>query len=57
MAPGVVGMTVLFTAMFSGIAILWDRQFGFLKEALVAPVSRLSIMIGRTLSWPCPSPF
>src|SRR5919197_5977951 len=49
MAPGVVCMTVLFTAMFSGIAMLWDRQFGFLKETLVAPVPRLAIMIGRTL--------
>jgi ABC-2 type transport system permease protein len=49
MAPGVIGMTILFTAMFSGIAILWDRQFGFLKETLVAPVPRLWIMIGRTL--------
>ena len=49
MAPGVVGMTVLFTAMFSGIAILWDRQFGFLRETLVAPVPRLAIMLGRTL--------
>lgn len=49
MAPGVIGMTVLFTSMFSGIAMLWDRQFGFLKETLVAPVPRLSIMIGRTL--------
>ncbi len=49
MAPGVVGMTVLFTAMFSGIAILWDRQFGFLKETLVAPVPRVAIMLGRTL--------
>jgi ABC-2 type transport system permease protein len=49
MAPGVIGMTVLFTAMFSGIAMLWDRQFGFLKETLVAPVPRLEIMIGRTL--------
>src|ERR1044072_8605531 len=48
MAPGVIGMTVLFTAMFSGIAMLWDRQFGFLKETLVAPVPRLLIMIGRT---------
>ena len=37
---GVIGMTVLFTAMFSGIAMLWDRQFGFLKETLVAPVPR-----------------
>jgi ABC-2 type transport system permease protein len=49
MAPGVIGMTVLFTSMFSGIALLWDRQFGFLKETLVAPVPRLWIMMGRTL--------
>ncbi len=49
LAPGVVSMAVLFTAVFSGIEIIWDRQFGFLKETLVAPVSRLSIMIGRTL--------
>src|SRR6202050_2350530 len=48
MAPGVVGMTVLFSSVFSGIAMLWDRQFGFLKETLVAPVPRLHIMIGRT---------
>src|SRR3984885_13210025 len=47
-APGVVGMTVLFSSVFSGIAMLWDRQFGFLKETLVAPVPRLHIMIGRT---------
>jgi ABC-2 type transport system permease protein len=38
LAPGVVGMTVLLSSMFSGIAVLWDRQFGFLKETLVAPV-------------------
>lgn len=49
MAPGVIGMTVLFSSVFSGIAMLWDRQFGFLKETLVAPVPRLYIMIGRTL--------
>jgi len=49
MAPGVIGMTVLFSSMFSGIALLWDRQFGFLKETLVAPVPRLFIMMGRTL--------
>ena len=49
MAPGVIGMTVLFSSIFSGIAMLWDRQFGFLKETLVAPVSRMQIMIGRTL--------
>ena len=49
MAPGIIGMTVLFTSMFSGIALLWDRQFGFLKETLVAPVPRIWIMTGRTL--------
>jgi ABC-2 type transport system permease protein len=48
-APGIIGMSVLFTSIFSGLGILWDRQFGFLKETLVAPVSRLHIMIGRTL--------
>ena len=48
-APGVIGMSVLFTSIFSGIGLLWDRQFGFLKETLVAPVPRLHIMIGRTL--------
>jgi ABC-2 type transport system permease protein len=49
MVPGVIGMTVLFSSVFSGIAMLWDRQFGFLKETLVAPVPRLHIMLGRTL--------
>ena len=49
MAPGIMGMAVLFTSVFSGIALLWDRQFGFLKETLVAPVPRIRIMIGRTL--------
>lgn len=49
LAPGVVAMSILFTAMFAGIEVIWDRQFGFLKETMVAPVSRLSIMIGRTL--------
>ncbi len=49
MAPGVVGMSMLFSSIFSGIGLLWDRQFGFLKETLVAPVPRLHIMIGRTL--------
>ena len=48
-APGVVGMSILFTSVFSGIGLLWDRQFGFLKETLVAPVPRLHIMVGRTL--------
>jgi ABC-2 type transport system permease protein len=48
-APGVIGMTVLFSATFSGFGLLWDRQFGFLKETLVAPVSRGHLMLGRTL--------
>lgn len=48
-APGVIGMTVLFSSIFSGVGLLWDRQFGFLKETLVAPVPRSLIMIGRTL--------
>ncbi len=49
LAPGIIAMSVLFTAIFAGIEIIWDRQFGFLKETLVAPVSRLTIMLGRTL--------
>lgn len=48
-APGVIGMTVLFTSIFSGIGLLWDRQFGFLKETLVAPVPRMSVVLGKTL--------
>ena len=47
--PGMVAMSVLFTSVFSGIQIIWDKQFGFLKETLVAPVSRLEIMSGQTL--------
>ena len=49
LAPGIVAMSILFTSMFNGIEVIWDRQFGFLKETLVAPVSRIKIMIGRTL--------
>lgn len=49
LAPGIIGMSILFTSIFAGIEIIWDRQFGFLKETLVAPMSRFSIMIGRTL--------
>lgn len=49
LAPGVMGMGIIFTAMFGGMEILWDRQFGFLKETLVAPVPRFNIMLGRTL--------
>jgi ABC-2 type transport system permease protein len=49
LAPGVIAMTILFTSIFSGIELIFDRQFGFLKEMLVAPVSRATIMVGRTL--------
>jgi ABC-2 type transport system permease protein len=49
LAPGIISMAILFNAVFSGIEIIWDRQFGFLKETLVAPVSRLEIVLGRTL--------
>ena len=49
LAPGVIAQGILFTAIFSGIELIWDRQFGFLKETLVAPVSRFEIIIGRTL--------
>ena len=47
--PGIISMSVLFTSVFSGIQIIWDKQFGFLKETLVAPVSRMEIMLGQTL--------
>lgn len=46
--PGMVAMSVLFTSVFSGIQIIWDKQFGFLKETLVAPVTRMEIMLGQT---------
>ena len=46
--PGVLAMSVLFTAIFSAASIVWDREFGFLREMLVAPVSRAAIVIGKT---------
>ena len=48
-APGIVGMVVLFTSIFSSISVIIERQFGFLKEILVAPISRSSIVIGKAL--------
>jgi ABC-2 type transport system permease protein len=47
--PGVLALSVLFTAMFSAVSIVWDREFGFLREMLVAPVRRGSIMLGKCL--------
>lgn len=49
LVPGIICMGILFTSVFMGIEIIWDRQFGFLKETLVAPVPRFYIMLGRTL--------
>ncbi len=49
LVPGIVGMTMLFTSMFAGISVLWDREFGFLKEIMVAPINRISIVVGRTV--------
>jgi ABC-2 type transport system permease protein len=47
LVPGIVGMSMLFTSTFAGISVLWDREFGFLKEIMVTPVSRVSIVLGR----------
>jgi len=47
LVPGIIGMTMLFNSMFTGISVLWDREFGFLKEILVAPVKRFAIVLGR----------
>ncbi|MEA3355106.1 MAG: ABC transporter permease [Patescibacteria group bacterium] len=49
LAPGIIGQAIIFMAIFNGVELIWDRQFGFLKETLVAPVSRFKIIIGRTL--------
>ncbi|MDP2168437.1 MAG: ABC transporter permease [Thermodesulfovibrionales bacterium] len=50
MFPGILGMTILFSSIFSSISIIWDKEFGFMKEILVAPISRLSIVLGKALS-------
>jgi ABC-2 type transport system permease protein len=47
LVPGIIGMSLLFTSTFAGLSVLWDREFGFLKEIMVTPVSRVSIVIGR----------
>ena len=48
--PGMIGMTILFASIFSAISIVWDREFGFLKEILVAPISRFSIVFGKAMA-------
>ncbi len=47
--PGIIGMTVLFGSIFSAMSIVWDREFGFLKEVLVAPIDRSAVAIGKSL--------
>ncbi len=49
MFPGIIGMTVLMSAFMAGVSVVWDREFGFLKEVLVAPINRASVAIGKTL--------
>jgi len=49
LTPGIVGMSILFTAIFSGVELIWDKQFGFIKETFVAPVPRYQIILGRIL--------
>ena len=48
--PGIIGMTILFSSVFSSISVVWDREFGFLREMLVSPVSRVTIVFGKLLS-------
>lgn len=48
--PGILGMTILFSSIFSSISIIWDKEFGFMKEILVAPISRFSIVVGKATS-------
>ncbi len=50
MIPGIIGMTILFSSIFSTISVVWDREFGFLREMLVAPISRLTIVLGKLIS-------
>ena len=49
LAPGIITMAIMFSSMFTGVSVLWDKQFGFLQEVLVAPIKRTSIILGRTL--------
>ena len=49
MFPGVIGMSVLMSSFMAGMSVVWDREFGFLKEVLIAPISRISVAVGKTL--------
>jgi len=55
--PGIIGMTVLMSSTMNGISLIWDKQFGFLKETLVAPVSRTGLLFGRCLGGATTSTF
>jgi len=48
LAPGIIGVALLFDSIMSRLSVLWDRQFGFLKEIMVTPVNRVSIVLGKT---------
>ena len=49
LAPGLIGMSVLFASLMGGVSIIWDREFGFLKEILIAPVSRFFVSLGKAI--------
>lgn len=49
MFPGIIGMTVIMNSFMSGVSVVWDREFGFLKEVLVAPINRALVAVGKTL--------
>lgn len=49
MYPGIIGMSILFTSIFAAVSIIWDRDFGFLKEVLIAPAPRWGVALGKTL--------
>lgn len=55
--PGIIGMTILFSSVMNGMSLIWDKQFGFLKETLVAPVSRINLLIGRAFGGATTSTF
>ncbi|VVB88495.1 ABC-2 type transporter [uncultured archaeon] len=49
LAPGLIGMAILFSSLMGGVSIIWDREFGFLKEILIAPVSRFFVALGKAV--------
>jgi ABC-2 type transport system permease protein len=57
LGPGIIGMSILFGSVFNGVSLIWDKQFGFLKETLVAPVPRIGLLLGRCLGGATTSAF